>query len=53
MNDICIHDRNRLKQKNLDTIIKIVKEGKDQFSDVDLERLVDIFRDQHKRKLEF
>jgi hypothetical protein len=48
MNDIGMYSRNRLSQHNLDVIMRIVKEGKDNMTDND--QLEDLFEQPSKRK---
>jgi len=48
MNDICTISRTRLSQNSLDAIMCLVKEGKETLTDNDLDKLVEMFKEQHK-----
>lgn len=53
MNSLCTNLRNRLNQSSLDFLMRICKEGKDNFSNDELEAMVDLFKNKKNRKLEF
>jgi hypothetical protein len=50
MNDIhvCTNSRTRLSQNSMDAIMHLVKEGKETLTDNDLDKLVEMFKEQHK-----
>ena len=48
MNDICTNSRNMLSQNSLDAIMHIVKERKETLTDNDLDKFVEMFKEQNK-----
>ena len=51
MNDICTPLRSSLSQHSLDALMRICREGPDALSPEDLEILVDLFKNEKKRKM--
>ena len=52
MNSLCTSLRNRLNQSHLDSLMRICREGKEVWSDYELDDMVDIFKNMKTRRID-